>query len=150
MIVEDLAVAAMLKNRRLARSISDAGWASFTSMLEYKAARYGRTFHRINRFEPTTQNCSTCGARTGPKGQSQLHVRMWACGNCGTHHDRDLNAATNILAAGRAERLNASGDQVRPGRARTTPVLVSERGTHQSDRLRAKPAPTGVVGIPAL
>ena len=149
-IVEDLAVANMLKSRRLAKSVSDAGWASFTGMLEYKAARYGRTFHRISRFEPTTQQCSTCGERTGPKGQSELHIRTWVCALCGARHDRDLNAAINILAAGRAERLNASGDQIRPGRARTTPAPVGERGTHQSDRLRAKPALTGAVGIPAL
>jgi len=149
-IVENLMVVGMLKNRRLAKSVSDAGWASFTSMLEYKATRYGRTFHRINRFEPSTQKCSTCGATTGPKGQAQLGIRTWSCTSCGSRHDRDLNAAINILAAGRAERLNASGDQIRPGRAHTTPAPVSERGTHQSDRSSAKPAPTGAVGIPAL
>jgi putative transposase len=80
-------------------------------MLEYKAALYGREFRRIGRFEPTSQVCSACGVKDGPK---PLHVREWTCGQCGTVHDRDVNAARNILAAGRADRLNARGGQVRP------------------------------------
>ncbi|MFU8874545.1 RNA-guided endonuclease InsQ/TnpB family protein [Micromonospora sp. SL4-19] len=100
--VEDLCVAG-LGRTRLAKSVHDAGWASFTAMLEYKAARHGRTFAKINRFAPTSQTCSACGRIDGPKS---LSVRSWAC-PCGAAHDRDVNAAINILAAGRAERLNA-------------------------------------------
>ncbi|MCJ1677338.1 transposase [Streptomyces sp. APSN-46.1] len=102
--VEDLAVHA-LGRTRLAKSVHDAGWAAFVSMLEYKAAKHGRHFGKIGRFEPTSQVCSTCGHRDGPK---PLHVREWTCGACGSVHDRDENAAINTLAAGRADRLNAS------------------------------------------
>lgn len=107
--VEDLCVTG-LGRTRLAKSVHDAGWASFTGMLEYKTARYGRTFARIGRFEPTSQRCSTCGRIDGPK---PLPVRAWTC-PCGAVHDRDINAALNVLAAGRAESLNACGAQVRP------------------------------------
>ena len=98
--VEDLNVAG-LGRTRLAKSVHDAGWSQFVAMLEYKAARYGRTFARINRFAPTSQVCSACGALDGPK---PLHVRSWTCKECGAAHDRDVNAAKNILAAGLAER----------------------------------------------
>jgi putative transposase len=122
--VEDLAVKGLARTR-LAKSVHDAGWAQFVAMLQYKAARYGRTLIKIGRFEPTSQICSTCGVLDGPK---PLHVRAWTCTACGTVHDRDLNAAKNILAAGRAERLNACGAGVRP------PLAVAaggEAGTHR-------------------
>jgi putative transposase len=102
--VEDLAVSGLARTR-LAKSVHDAGWSAFVKMLEYKAVKHGRYFGRIGRFEPTSQVCSACGVKDGPK---PLHVRMWTCGHCGTVHDRDINAARNILAAGRADRLNAS------------------------------------------
>ncbi|WP_189194551.1 RNA-guided endonuclease InsQ/TnpB family protein [Micromonospora fulviviridis] len=109
--VEDLCVVG-LGRTRLAKSVYDAGWAAFLGMLEYKAARYGRAFARINRFAPTSQTCSSCGRVDGPK---PLGVRSWAC-PCGAAHDRDVNAAVNVLAAGRAESLNVCGAQVRPAR----------------------------------
>ena len=113
--VENLAVSGLARTR-LAKSVHDAGWASFVSMLEYKARLYGRTFAKTGRWEPTSQVCSACGAKDGPK---PLHVREWTCGECGTVLDRDVNAAVNIrrlgqVAAGRAETLNACGGQVRP------------------------------------
>ncbi len=111
--VEDLCVSG-LGRTRLARSVHDAGWSAFTSMLEYKARKHGRTFARIGRFGPTSQVCSACGVKDGPK---PLGVRQWTCAACGTVHDRDVNAARNILAAGRADRLNACGGDVRPGPA---------------------------------
>ena len=120
--VEDLCVAG-LGRTRLAKSVHDAGWSAFTAMLEYKAARHGRTFVRIGRFEPTSQVCSACATTDGPK---PLSVRTWTCTACGTVHDRDLNAARNILALGRRERLNACGGGVRPGLA---PAAASETGT---------------------
>ncbi|KWX02939.1 putative transposase [Carbonactinospora thermoautotrophica] len=122
--VEDLAVSGLARTR-LAKSVHDAGWAAFLAMLEYKAARYGRVFARVGRFQPTSQVCSACGHRDGPK---PLHVRTWTCQHCGTSHDRDLNAAKNILAAGRAERLNACGAGVRPGLAL---AAGGEAGTHR-------------------
>ena len=108
--VEDLAVTGLARTC-LAKSVHDAGWSGFVAMLEYKARRYGREFHRISRFEPTSQTCSVCGVKDGPK---PLSVREWTCKECGTTHDRDVNAARNIAALGRREALNARGGQVRP------------------------------------
>jgi putative transposase len=120
--VEDLCVAG-LGRTRLAKSVHDAAWSAFTSMLEYKAARYGRVFARIGRFEPTSQVCSTCGVNDGPK---PLSVRYSTCAACGIRHDRDLNAAKNVLALGHRESLNACGDRVGPG---PVPAPVGETGT---------------------
>jgi putative transposase len=106
--VEDLCVVG-LGRTRLAKSVHDAGWASFTGMLEYKAARYGRTFGRVDRFFPSTRMCSDCG-RVNDK--MALNVRSWVC-PCGSHHDRDVNAAKNVKAAGQAD-FNDRGAQVRP------------------------------------
>jgi putative transposase len=107
--VEDLCVKGLARTR-LAKSVHDAGWGMFTRMLEEKATRYGRTFVKVDRFFPSSRLCSVCGAIDGPK---PLSVRTWKC-VCGTTHDRDVNAARNILAAGRAERLNACGGTVSP------------------------------------
>lgn len=96
--VEDLCVKGLARTR-LAKSVHDAGWATFTGMLEEKANRYGRQFGKVDRWFPSTQMCSVCGALGGKK---PLAVREWTC-TCGTIHDRDLNAAKNILAAGRAD-----------------------------------------------
>ena len=141
--VEDLCVTG-LGRTRLAKSVYDAGWSAFTAMLEYKAARHHRTFARIGRFEPTSQVCSACGVKDGPK---PLSVREWTCGSCGTVHDRDVNAARNILALGRRERLNACGALVRPG---PVPAPRREAGTHRGDLASAKPAPPGTAGILVL
>ena len=108
-VVEDLAVKGLARTR-LARSVHDAGWGRFTAMLAYKAARYGRTLVKADRWFPSSKLCSACGAVAG---SMPLNVRSWAC-PCGAVHDRDVNAAKNILAAGRAERLNACGGTVRP------------------------------------
>lgn len=111
------------RGTRLAKSVHDAGWSSFVHMLEYKAARYGRTLVKIERFEPTSQTCSACGHRDGPK---PLHVRTWTCIACAAVHDRDINAAINVkTAAGLVVR--ACGAQVRPGRV---PAQRSETGSH--------------------
>jgi putative transposase len=107
---ENLAVSGLMRTR-LARSVADVGWSQLMRCVEEKAAQYGRTFARIGRFEPTSQVCSACGVKDGPK---PLSVREWACAACGTVHDRDVNAAKNILALGRRERLNACGADVRP------------------------------------
>jgi putative transposase len=119
--VEDLAVKGLARTR-LAKSVHDAGWAGFVAMLEYKARLYGREFRRIGRFVPTSQTCSGCGAKDGPK---PLHVRVWQCTGCGAWLDRDVNAAVNVArAAGLA--VTACGAQVRPG-----PILAQrgEAGT---------------------
>jgi len=110
--VEDLAVKGLARTR-LAKSVHDAGWAQFVNMLEYKADRYGRSLVKIGRFEPTSQVCSACGVKDGPK---PLHIREWTCAACGTLHDRDHNAAKNVkTAAGLA--VTACGARLRPGLA---------------------------------
>ncbi|MGW4440614.1 RNA-guided endonuclease InsQ/TnpB family protein [Streptomyces sp. NPDC004596] len=120
--VEDLAVKGLARTR-LAKSVHDAGWSAFVTMLEYKAARYGRTFVRIGRFQPTSQVCSRCGVKDGPK---PLHVRVWTCRACGAVLDRDINAAVNVAkAAGQA--VTARGAQVRRG---PVPAQRGEAGTH--------------------
>ena len=99
-VIEDLTVANMVKNGHLARAISDASWRVFRSMLEYKAAWYGRDLVVVDRWFPSTKLCSACGML---QDVMPLGVREWEC-SCGAHHDRDVNAAKNILAAGLAER----------------------------------------------
>ncbi|MFG3690184.1 RNA-guided endonuclease InsQ/TnpB family protein [Micromonospora sp. NPDC047740] len=99
--IEDLSVRNMLRNRRLARVISDAGWGQFRSMLEYKAQWYGRQVIPINRWLPTSKTCSACGRINTTL---ELNDRSWTCPGCKAEHDRDINAAKNILAAGLAER----------------------------------------------
>ncbi|GAA4615729.1 RNA-guided endonuclease TnpB family protein [Actinoallomurus liliacearum] len=133
--VENLAIMGLARSR-LAKSIYDAGWSSFLAMLEYKAALYGRTVHRIDRWYPSSKRCSACGTL---QAAMPLSVRSWAC-SCGAVHDRDVNAAKNILAAGRAERLNACGGQVRP----PTPVAcpLKQEATevpHDAARTESQP-----------
>lgn len=110
-IIEDLSVRNMIKNRNLARAISDASWSELRRQLEYKAGWYGRTVIAVDRFYPSSKTCSACGwiVEALP-----LNVREWTC-RCGAHHDRDVNAAHNILAAGLA--VSACGDGVRPPRS---------------------------------
>jgi len=122
---EDLAVSGLARTR-LAKSVADVGWSLLLRCIQEKAARYGRTFGKIGRFEPTSQVCSACGVKDGPK---PLGIRVWTCAACGTVHDRDVNAARNILALGRRERLNACGTGVRPP---LTVAAGAEAGTHQS------------------
>lgn len=85
-----------LKKTRMAKSVSDAGWSQFKTMLEYKAITLGVEVKEVNE-NFSTVTCSTCGERTGPSGLSSLRVREWVCSSCGTSHHRDVNAATNIL-----------------------------------------------------
>jgi len=122
---EDLAVSALMRTR-LAKSVADAGWSQLTRCIQEKAAQYGRTFAKVGRFEPTSQVCSACGVKDGPK---PLGVRQWTCPACGTVHDRDVNAARNILALGRRERLNTCGAGVRPP---LTVAAGAEAGTRRS------------------
>lgn len=109
-VVENLAVRNMLANHTLARAIGDAGWRQLRTMLEYKSAWYGRELVVAARWFPSTRLCSACGATAA---KLPLHVRNWTC-DCGATHDRDVNAAKNLLAAGLA--VTACGADVRPRR----------------------------------
>jgi len=126
--LEDLSVAGLARTR-LARSVHDVGWSTLVRLVADKAAQYGRTVVKIDRRFPSSQLCSMCGHRDGPK---PLAVRAWTCPACGAEHDRDLNAACNVLAEGRriaaglAEIENACGADVRPGRV---PAVGDETGT---------------------
>ena len=96
--IEDLAPKNMVKNHHLAKAISDASWGAFRRLLTYKAERYGKTVVVIDRKFPSSQLCSVCGTKwTGTK---DLSIREWTCPSCGAHHDRDVNAAKNILNEG--------------------------------------------------
>lgn len=125
-VIEDLAVRNMMGNHALAGAISDSGWSEFARQLEYKCAWYGRRLVRIDRFYPSSKRCSCCGCMVEPM---PLDVRKWRCGSCQTEHDRDVNAAINILGAGQA--LIACGDGVRPPRSQ------DRSGNHLRSRNRS-------------
>jgi putative transposase len=128
--VEDLAVSGLARTR-LAKSVHDAGWSKLVRLLQEKALRCHRTVVKVSRWFPSSQMCSACGVNSGKK---PLEVRSWTCTECGITHDRDLNAARNILvegrkvAAGLAETQNARGGGIRLG---LIPAAACETRTHQ-------------------
>ncbi|MBD2004687.1 MULTISPECIES: RNA-guided endonuclease InsQ/TnpB family protein [Cyanophyceae] len=121
--VEDLAVKNMVKNRKLALSISDASWGELVRQLEYKCEWYGRSLFKIDRWFPSSKRCGHCGYIVE---KLPLNIRSWECPECGTHHDRDVNAANNILAAGLA--VKVCGANVRPDRHK------SDGGCYEAER----------------
>jgi putative transposase len=96
--METLVPKNMVKNRKLAKAISDAAWGEVARQLEYKTQWYGRALIKVDRFYASSQTCSVCGCKGSET--KNLAVREWDCPNCGAHHDRDVNAARNILAEG--------------------------------------------------
>ena len=97
-VSENLAISNMVKNHNLAKAISDCGWYELTRQLTYKAEWNGRTYIKIGRYVPSSQTCNICGFVN--KDIKDLSVREWICHQCGTVHDRDVNAAINILNEG--------------------------------------------------
>jgi putative transposase len=125
--VETLNVRGLLANHHLAKSIQDASWSEFVRQLGYKGAWYGCRVERAGKFDATSQTCSACGQKT----PLTLAERAWTCRACGTHHDRDLNAAQNLLAIAR-ERLARSS--ITPAESTPTgfcPAVLNEAGTGQ-------------------
>src|SRR3989440_233486 len=114
--VESLQVKNMVKNHSLAKAISDVGWSEFVRQLAYKAEWYGRTLIKIDKWYPSSKRCFDCGHILD---SLTLDVRAWTCPECGVHHDRDINAAKNILAVGLT--VAACGEAVRPGAVKTKP-----------------------------
>jgi putative transposase len=113
-VVEDLAIKNMVKNRKLAQAISDASWGELIRQLAYKCQWYGRELIKIDRWFPSSKRCGNCGHIVE---RLPLTVREWECPKCGTNHDRDLNAARNILAAGLA--VSVCGATVRPEQSKS-------------------------------
>jgi putative transposase len=139
-VLEDLAVRNMVRNRSLAKAISDCGWGEFRRQLEYKAAKYGRHVIVIDRWYPSSKTCSSCGHLLA---ELSLNTRHWTCPDCRTRHDRDINAAKNILhaaglAVGARDDADACGADVRHGGA--TPVQSA---------VKQEPRPARA-GIPVL
>ena len=112
--VETLAVKNMVQNHKLASSISDSGWGEFVRQLDYKCRWYGRKLVKIDRWFPSSKRCSFCGHVVE---KMPLNIRDWQCPSCGTHHDRDINASANILAAGLA--VSVCGATVRPEQSKS-------------------------------
>jgi putative transposase len=132
LVIEDLNVKGMVRNRHLARAISDSGWGTFRGLLAYKAERTGRRLVVLDRFYPSSKTCSACGHLLATLG---LGARTWVCPSCGARHDRDLNAARNILAAGRA--VAACGADVSHSGSPRVQSAVKQEPSPETERILA-------------
>lgn len=121
LVIEDLNVAGMKKNRRLAKSVSDVGFGELRRQIEYKAAQSGTEVVVADRWFPSSKVCSVCGTKTK---SLPLHIREWDCGGCGTHHDRDLNAAVNLRNLAVSSTVSACGEFL--SAVPSQPVVVSQ------------------------
>ena len=124
-VTENLALKNMVRNHCLAKSISDAGWGMFTTMLKYKAEWEGKVYLEVDRFFPSSKTCNVCLSQVG---NLPLEIRSWTCSSCSTHHDRDINAAINIKNEGLrilslGTRDTACGDSVSRGGGRKSSTL---------------------------
>jgi putative transposase len=108
-VMEDLNISGMVRNRKLARAISQQGWFQFVTFLKYKATMYGKELMQVDRFYPSSKTCSSCGVI---QKSLPLRIRTWTCDACGSLHDRDINAANNLKALGTS--ASAFGEDVRP------------------------------------
>jgi putative transposase len=137
-VIETLNVTGLLKNHHLARSLSDAAMSELHRQIDYKVARRGGTVIRVDRWAPTSKVCSGCGHCMS---EMSLSVRSWTCPECGSEHDRDVNAAKNVLALGRGTALMRE-DERGSGVAQAAPVLsveprISAATRRRMDRRRA-------------
>lgn len=127
--VEDLNVAGMMRNHALARAIADCGWSEFVSMLGYKCEWYGSELLRCGRFEPSSKMCSRCGH---VEPSIPLSVRVWACPDCGAVHDRDVNAARNILKFAVAGTVNGRGGDVRRANSERYALVLAHANSFEA------------------
>jgi IS605 OrfB family transposase len=140
-VVESLHVKGMVRNHKLAKAISDVGWGMFVNFLGYKLDRVGKILVEIDRWFPSSKLCSNCHYQIG---ELPLEVRAWNCHNCGTHHDRDGNAAINIRAEGirmlsvLGTKTAADGGDVSPTRGRKSKLTQSPAKSETASRLRVK------------
>lgn len=130
--VETLNVKGIMKNHCLAQAIGDASWGELIRQLEYKASWYGRTLVKIDQWFPSSKRCSSCGDTLK---KLPLNIRNWTCPKCGKEHDRDVNAAVNILAVGQT--VLACGATVRP-KVSNTGGRCGEAGSNRSDSVKTK------------
>lgn len=137
-VIEDLHVAGMVRNRHLAKAISDCGWGEFRRQLEYKTQRYGRHLVVIDRCYPSSKTCSECDLVLD---ELSLSTRHWTCPGCGTRHDRDINAAKNILAAGLA--VSACGADVRPQGSSLRQSATKQEPSRATPRVSVPPSGSG-------
>ena len=141
--MEDLAVQNMLKNRKLSRAIHEASWSSLIGMIKYKSEWNDRNFHQIIRWFPSSKTCSNCGHVLE---ELKLSVRDWICPDCGTHHDRDLNAAQNILKQGQIDCYNEQIYSLTTSELGVIPVALMkhsskiERSVNSTVRVRIEQA----------
>ena len=130
--MEGLSIYGLMQNHRMAGAIGDCGWYKFRRQLEYKCKWYGSELHLIGQFEPSSKACSNCGSI---KNDLKLRTRMWTCTNCGAEHDRDINAAKNILAFSYApmgsRKVGAEGDRkLRKQTSEETSISSEIKGEH--------------------
>jgi putative transposase len=121
-VIENLAIKNMVKNHKLALAISDASWGELTRQLTYKCQWYGRELVEIDRYFPSSKRCGNCGHIVN---KLPLNIRSWECPKCGMNHDRDINAANNILAAGLA--VSVCGATVRPEQSKSVKAGAKPR-----------------------
>ncbi|MBC1220882.1 IS200/IS605 family element transposase accessory protein TnpB [Nostoc sp. UCD121] len=145
-IVENLHVKGMIRNHKLAKAISDLGWGTFTNFLAYKLERKGGKLIEIDRWFPSSKLCSNCFYQIG---EMLLDIREWNCPNCGTHHDRDANAAQNIRAEGirmlglnAAEMIKAEGSAVSAVGGEVSPALGRKSKFRHSPMITEAPTST--------
>jgi putative transposase len=144
-VIEDLHVSGMIRNRTLARAIADCGWGEFRRQLAYKCERYGRELVVIDRWYPSSKTCSACGHLLA---ELSLSTRHWTCPSCGARHNRDINAAQNILAAGLAVARGSPGDACGAGvrhSGSSRGAAGGETGTPAADGRNPCPSGQGVV-----